>query len=1044
MAGSVLVVRPSESSRAFPRALAQAANGVRAEATAPEAALARLAQRDGVEALVLPPDVEERIAFAQRALALDPDVAVLFLCKPAGRLQVARALRSAPLPEDAVACVATEEDGALGAEVARAAARTRERRARRAAGLERSPSERRRAGETYRRDHGEVRKTERARRARAGQEAELPWGRLRALEGERLPELMEDVVMLLADALAADLVGILELLPGEEALLLRAGVGWREGLVGSAKVASRRDSHLGYALRSAEPVVAEDLAREPRFTAPALLREHGVASGMSVVIGGREPAFGVLAVHATRRQTFSEEQVNFLRAAANVLSAAVERCDAEEERAHLLALEQASRAAAERANEALRSLETVSEAALARRGLEDLLDELMARVVAMVDADTAAILLVDDESDELVARAARGLEEEVERGVRIPVGKGFAGRIAAEARPVFIEDVDHADILNPLLREKGIRSLLGVPLVVGGRVTGVLHVGTLVPRSFTHDDARLLRLVADRVALAVEQARLYEAERAARREAEAARGRVSFLAAASTALASSLDYEKTLTRVAQVAVSRLADWCAVYVKEDGTARQLAVAHTDPEKEDLAAELNRRYPYDPSRPGPVGDVLATGNSVLLAEIPDALVEAAARDDEHLELLRALGLTSAMIVPLVASDEVVGAISFVSADSGRIYTRADLALAEDLARRAALAVENARLYEAAEARGKAALALATIGEGVFLLDRQGIVRLWNPAAEAITGLPAARVLGRPAREAIPGWSEVVEALPVTEAPGPSASRPTMVPLEIEGRELWLSFSAVGFAGGTVYTFRDLTEERRIEELKSEFVGTASHELRTPLAAVYGAAMTLRRPELGLDDERRDLLLSVIADQSDRLSRIVNDLLWASRVDAGKVDVQISAVDPRDAAERVVQSARAHIAGGIDLELTAPEHVPPVAADEQKLGQVLTNLVENAIKYSPDGGRVEVSLAPRGGRLLISVRDEGLGIPKHEQARIFEKFYRLDPHLTKGVGGTGLGLYISSELVRRMNGRIWVESAKGEGSTFFVELPLAVSAS
>ena len=135
--------------------------------------------------------------------------------------------------------------------------------------------------------------------------------------------------------------------------------------------------------------------------------------------------------------------------------------------------------------------------------------------------------------------------------------------------------------------------------------------------------------------------------------------------------------------------------------------------------------------------------------------------------------------------------------------------------------------------------------------------------------------------------------------------------------------------------------------------------------------------------------------------------------------------------------------HLPDAIDLRLEAPGDLPAVAADPEQLRQVLTNLVENAIKYSPDGGPVEVRLEPADGFLRFAVSDRGLGIPAGEQRRIFEKFYRLDPQMTRGIGGTGLGLYISRELVRRVNGRIWVDSAAGSGSTFFVEIPLARSA-
>ena len=159
---------------------------------------------------------------------------------------------------------------------------------------------------------------------------------------------------------------------------------------------------------------------------------------------------------------------------------------------------------------ALRKLQAVSDAALAHLSLDELLDELLERIRDALDADTSALLMLDRENQELVARAAKGLEEEVERGTRIPFGKGFAGRIAATRDIVTIEDVDHSYVLNPILSEKGVKSLLGAPLLVGDHVLGVVHVGTLTPRIFTRDDAELLRVVSSRAALAIDRALAYE------------------------------------------------------------------------------------------------------------------------------------------------------------------------------------------------------------------------------------------------------------------------------------------------------------------------------------------------------------------------------------------------------------------------------------------------------------------------------------------------------------------------------------------------------
>jgi two-component system phosphate regulon sensor histidine kinase PhoR len=223
-----------------------------------------------------------------------------------------------------------------------------------------------------------------------------------------------------------------------------------------------------------------------------------------------------------------------------------------------------------------------------------------------------------------------------------------------------------------------------------------------------------------------------------------------------------------------------------------------------------------------------------------------------------------------------------------------------------------------------------------------------------------------------------------------------------------------------------------------LKDEFIAIVSHELRTPLSSVYGAAATLQQRQL--DEEVRNSLLSIIYRESDRLARLVDDVLWVSRLESGRVETAIARCDATELATEAVHAAEAHLPDGFTLEFTCAPSLPPLAADGQKLRQVLANIIENAVKYSPDGGRIEVNVEQRNGSVVFAVRDEGLGIPADEQSRIFEKFHRLDPNLTRGVSGTGLGLYICRELIRQMNGTIAVSSAEGKGSTFTIELPSA----
>jgi PAS domain S-box-containing protein len=515
-----------------------------------------------------------------------------------------------------------------------------------------------------------------------------------------------------------------------------------------------------------------------------------------------------------------------------------------------------------------------------------------------------------------------------------------------------------------------------------------------------------------------------------------------FLLEAGALLGSSLDHISTLRSVAQAAVPAIADWCAVYVLEGDELQQVSVAHVDPQKILFAEELLRRYPGG-AETEVAQRVVASATSELRPEIPDSVLEASAQDEIHLGLLRELGLRSFMCVPLATRDRVLGAITFVTAESGRVYDEADLGFAEELARRAAGAIENALLYEQAEEQARAARVLGAVGDAVVLVDRDGVVRLWNPAAEQITGVTATSILGHPIADVVRSWSEIEPRIPVTDDPGQSAARAETMPVEIDGREIWVSGSGVRVEEGTVYAFRDLTEERALEQMKSDFVATVSHELRTPLAAIYGAALTVRREDLELDAELMQHLLNVIAEESARLAQIVEDLLLASHLDSGRLQIALEACDARELTRSVVEAAEIHLPENVWLELVVDDDLPQVHADSEQLRQVISNLVDNAVKYSPDGGPVRVLLESEDSVVRLAVSDQGLGIPHNEQRRIFEKFYRLDPDMTRGIGGTGLGLYICRELVRRFDGRIWVESGDGKGSTFVVELRAAKSA-
>jgi PAS domain S-box-containing protein len=512
-----------------------------------------------------------------------------------------------------------------------------------------------------------------------------------------------------------------------------------------------------------------------------------------------------------------------------------------------------------------------------------------------------------------------------------------------------------------------------------------------------------------------------------------------FLARANELLVASLDWERTLAAIAELAVPALAGYLVIdLLDEDDELHWVIAVHADPEKTELVRELRGQYPPTVST-HPIQVALRTGEPQLLPDL-QAEAEAMSHDAKHARAIRRIANTSGLVAPLIARGRTLGTISLGTIDGQPRFDESDLAMAMELGRRISLALDNARLFSEAQERAHAAQALEYVDDGVILVDEAGIVRLWNPTAAISLRRPAVDAVGRPIADLLGDWQSLQSRIPVASEPQAGASRAQTLPVEVQGEERWLSLSAVRFPGGTVYAFRDLTDERAVEQMKTDFVSTVSHELRTPLAAIYGAAMTLRRRDVTVDESQRDRLLEVVSSEADRLARIVNDILWASRLESGRMSIAIERCDATAIVTEVVDVLRARAPEGIEVSVKKARGVPDVAADPDKLRQILTNLIDNAIKYSPDGGNVEIEIGRSGGRVRFRVADEGLGVPPAEQDRIFEKFFRLDPNLTRGVGGTGLGLYISRELVTRMNGRIWLDSDGRAGSSFFVELPIA----
>jgi two-component system phosphate regulon sensor histidine kinase PhoR len=264
------------------------------------------------------------------------------------------------------------------------------------------------------------------------------------------------------------------------------------------------------------------------------------------------------------------------------------------------------------------------------------------------------------------------------------------------------------------------------------------------------------------------------------------------------------------------------------------------------------------------------------------------------------------------------------------------------------------------------------------------------------------------------------------------------PLTLPYETARGERWISISGIDFGEGLVYAFRDVTEEHRLERLKSDFVATISHELRTPLAVLYGGALTLARGDVELPSGERLRLLEMMAREGQRLGRLVDQILISKALETGADRPDDDLIDPLEVVEHVVADMAAARLRPCELVAAEGARGRRIRGDRDHLRQIVANLIDNAANYSPAGSPILVRLDLVGERLRLGVADEGPGVAADERERIFEKFYRGGAHLTNGTRGTGLGLYIVRELAHRMDGRVWVEPGTARGSRFVVELP------
>ena len=590
------------------------------------------------------------------------------------------------------------------------------------------------------------------------------------------------------------------------------------------------------------------------------------------------------------------------------------------------------------------------------------------------------------------------------------------------------------------------------PIVSNGAITGAVLT--------FHD-------ITDRLRSEALQRTLLAREQQARADAEAAQSRLAFLAEASIVLASSLDYNATIASVVRLAVPRLADFCYVDVVDElGNVIRLDVVHVNPDKERVLRTMRHDVPLTPDHP--ISQVIRTGKPQIVTDIPAGLLTKASPDQHVLRSMRALGMKSYIAMPIQSRERLLGVLMLVTAESGRIYDAADLALADELARRTALAIENARLYQRMEAalteleviageRRRQAAELNAIIEampdGLFVCDTNGQLLRVSEHGAAMLGITVSETLrsfqeiGEQAVLRYPDGS----LMPPEDYPLAQALRGVvrtdfqmLIRQRNSGRDIHLltSFAPIRDAGGTitgaVAVGGDVTEVYRLERQKDEFLSIASHELKTPLTTLkILTQLTHRRlNRAGLFETEQTARMERAIG---RMERLVNDLLDASRIESGKLALNREPTDLVALCRQIAEEQ--HAATGRTIELDLPSAPVEASADGERIGQVLTNLLSNALKYSPATSSVSLQLLLEGTLARVCVRDAGPGIPAEALPRLFERFYRVPGvQVQSGSGvGLGLGLYISRDIVTRHGGRMWAESQARAGAAFCFTLPL-----
>lgn len=690
--------------------------------------------------------------------------------------------------------------------------------------------------------------------------------------------------------------------------------------------------------------------------------------------------------------------------------------------------------------ESVERISRLSRALSTTLDLDKVLNIALEEVQGMCGTESAfaGIALLDDWKQHLNMAAIRGTQSQATQGISIPVSS-FPPEVAImvfdEHRPWIVLNSEAPEVLRKVPGFLAFGRTIAVPLVAGDRSIGVLFLTSSDPDFPHRRKLAAMETCAHEIALAIEHARLYTVtDRLLRQRIADLEALTSLI----STLAQGPDLQTVLDNAARMANAAVGtEECSiVLIGESANDITTIATHT------TSGKLTGPDSGDPANSEQLWETsLRTLRPFVVEDLQNATKW------PTLKQARQTGVQSALSLPLVVSGAAIGAIQFATVSYRTAFAPRQISTAQSIAVHLAAVIENARLHENTGRQKSTLEALvASMNEGLLVIDSHEKVAYCNSAARRIMGMEDADLVGRPVQDfydfvstrlAEPEQWEILAAL-FKEAPRDSRIQWVLRVPERRVVEATV-FKIESDRGrlGTGILLRDLSKEEEIDRMKMDFIAIASHELRTPMTSVFGfAEILLKSPNLGAEERQS---LEWIYKESERLNSIIDDFLNVSRMETGMLKINPGKISLTTLISGVMSRIRNRYPSH-SFVTNVPVDFPGIWADRDKTEQVLYNLLDNASKYSPKGGEVTIKAARLDDRrALIAVSDTGIGIPAHELPRLFTRFHRVSQPGSRGIRGSGLGLYIAKSLVQMMKGNIQVESTPGKGSTFLVTLPL-----